>query len=81
MNTTDQHNMHDHSNHASKPMENHSAHGGMDHSMHNMPAKAEMSHEEKQKCLTKTTPLMQVTAQTTADMSRCSASAFGGVCC
>jgi Cu2+-exporting ATPase len=46
MNTTDQHNMHDHSNHASKPMENHSAHGGMDHSMHNMPAKAEMSHED-----------------------------------
>jgi len=46
MNTTDQHNMHDHSNHVSKPMENHSAHGGMDHSMHNMPAKAEMSHED-----------------------------------
>jgi Cu2+-exporting ATPase len=45
MNTTDQHNMHDHSNHASKPIEDHSAHGGMDHSMHNMPAKAEMSHE------------------------------------
>ena len=46
MNTTDQHNKHDHSKHANKPMEDHSAHGGMDHSKHNMPAKAEMSHED-----------------------------------
>jgi len=46
MNTNDQHNMHDHSNHASKPTEDHSAHGGMDHSMHNTPAKAEMTHED-----------------------------------
>ncbi len=54
MNTNDQHNTHDHSNYASKSMEDHSAHVGMDHSihktpdhsMHNLPAKAEMPHED-----------------------------------
>jgi Cu2+-exporting ATPase len=34
MNTTDQHNMHDHSKHSTQPMEDHSAHQG-----HNMPTK------------------------------------------
>jgi P-type Cu2+ transporter len=38
--TTKDHKMHDHSNHANKPMEDHSAHQG-----HDMP-KAEMSHED-----------------------------------
>jgi Cu2+-exporting ATPase len=46
MNTTNQHNMQDHSNHNEEPMMDHSMHEGMDHSQHaghNMPANMDHS--------------------------------------